>query len=224
MKFVSLISIWISTFVLLFFINHNFSLFVLVFGPDNPTPTLYIILHQNEVEILDRAQANQRFPSPKARVANVDAIVFYTQKHIATPYENWFEIYDTESFLATKDSIWDIPRTGIPRLTPAEIDRAYAAVLEYAKADSLVTQYRPGEPPITKFSLKLLVISLVRIPILLGIPTLLAYLTHLYFRMLYRKAVANLQRQNRCLHCAYDCKDLPSPTCPECGQPHMIPN
>lgn len=26
-----------------------------------------------------------------------------------------------------------------------------------------------------------------------------------------------------CVHCTYDCKDLPSPTCPECGQPHTIP-
>ena len=31
------------------------------------------------------------------------------------------------------------------------------------------------------------------------------------------------QAAGLCIHCAYDCNNLPSPTCPECGQEHMIP-
>ena len=36
----------------------------------------------------------------------------------------------------------------------------------------------------------------------------------------WKSKLDNRQAAGLCIHCSYDCNDLPSPTCPECGQPY----
>lgn len=225
MKKTALIFIWILTFILILMLNRMMPIIALVYAPASNTskPTLFVLIHDEDVEILDADQVRNRFPGNTSPILNVDAILRYYPKHVAGPLEGWIEYMDTQSFLADSTSLWALPRKGIPKPTQAEIDRAYAAALEYAKADPSVTQYHPGEPPVTQFSFVLLAKSIAWLVALFGVPTLFVYLTHLYLRMIHRKIISGRRDSGKCIHCSYDCKKLQSPTCPECGEPHTVP-
>ena len=41
---------------------------------------------------------------------------------------------------------------------------------------------------------------------------------------IWRSRIDKLRDTGLCIHCTYNCKDLPTPTCPECGQPHTVQN
>ena len=223
MKLIAIISMWIISFILALLILG--SLFVLspaFLGP-LPTQNRFLIVHDDDVEILTKSDIDERFPTARSRVIGIDVHVQYEPKVVGGPKRGWFEFLETESFLDSEDFMFELPRIGVPRLTADEITRAYQAILAHAQADPQVSHFQPGQPPITRFVPSRLITSLIRIFALFGFPTLTAFLIHKLFNKYKKSMTLHRQENSLCIHCTYDCKSLLSPTCPECGQPHTIP-
>jgi len=135
------------------------------------------------------------------------------------PIAGIFDFYQTSSFLNSPDEYsWRISM----ELTQEELVNLHQGLVNFAKNDPWLSQYQPGAPARIEFLPAATLFSLTKVGTYLGFPALILWLTR-YFKTHTRKAIANRRRDaGLCIHCAYDCKDLPSPTCPECGQPHTV--
>lgn len=211
MKRTSFIIIWIACFI---FISIAISW---IHNAQSKTqsdyPTVYFAYENETVEVLDRQELNQRSnPNPIAQTR-------YVVDRQAGPIAGVFEAYETTSCFLPEIQIYSRQSPISQELK----DQTYTALIEYAKSDPKIAPYQPGQPPITRFAPALLQKSILRISILIGIAWLLAWLNNCWFKATQRSVNNHRRTRNQCIHCTYDCTNIQSPTCPECGQPHTVP-
>lgn len=91
---------------------------------------------------------------------------------------------------------------------------------ETGKMRHFLGAYNSGTVPV--FEIHIVTIKLVANGILILLARRLA-------SVYQRRVLPHINRimrtdPNACIHCAYDCRDLPTPICPECGQLHSVSN
>ncbi len=133
------------------------------------------------------------------------------------PFPEFFECTTRTNYLSNPESFKI--KEG-KDLDPKQQLAIYTAVVAYAQTEPYLAVYRPGQPPKWTFHLSELVSEGVKVLLILGVPPILA----LFFSRVLGKAGneihAQCQQRGLCIHCAYDCTNLPSPICPECGKPY----
>lgn len=147
------------------------------------------------------------------------AMVKYMPNRDTGPLKGLIELWITESAFVTADAIYSKQP-----LTQEQTDRAYAALITYANADPNMAEYRPGQPPQTRFSIVLLGQTLLRLIALFGIPTIVALIWKWVVDTNISKRHETRRLAGICISCEYPCATTPSLRCPECGQFHTIPH
>lgn len=181
-------------------------------------PTMLILLNDDSVEVIENHRyVRQALTMDQIKAA--DASVKYLPERMPGPVHGLVELWVTESAFTTKKCIQQRKK----KLTNEQIDRAYEAVLTYAKADPSLAKYRPGQPPQTRFSFLLAGQTILRLTAIFGIPTAVAYIG----KLLMDKQVSIVRSRRRdsglCIQCKYPCATIPSLNCPECGCFHTVP-
>ncbi|MFK7758389.1 MAG: hypothetical protein AB8C13_00400 [Phycisphaerales bacterium] len=135
------------------------------------------------------------------------------------PVKGLIEWSVQESIFSTADNIY--PRQQL--LTDEETDRAHQALIQYANADPNMIPFRPGEPPQTRFSWRLLGYTILRLAAISIFSTLVVLFIKFVFEM--DRSIRHARKRNRglCIHCGYLCANLESLRCPECGNFHTVP-
>lgn len=181
-------------------------------------PSVLILLNDDSVEVIENHRyVRQALTMDQIQAA--DASVKYLPERIPGPVQGLVELWITESAFASKTCIQQRKQ----KLTNEQIDRAYEAILTYAKSDPSFTKYRPGQPPQTRFSFLLAGQTILRLTALFGIPTVVAYVA----KLVVDKQVSVVRSRRRdsglCIQCEYPCATLPTLKCPECGCFHTVP-
>lgn len=131
------------------------------------------------------------------------------------PLELFVEFYETRTL-----DFWPIFTEHYDKYDSNDEAQIQQAIYEFSKNDPILSQYNPGGPPVTKFSGKRTIYTILKITVFLLIPLALTALVE----MAYRKQRKSLQdqriRSGKCAHCEYEIVGLMSPTCPECGKEH----
>tara|TARA_A100001391_G_scaffold200363_2_gene184796 strand:+ start:829 stop:1545 length:717 start_codon:yes stop_codon:yes gene_type:complete len=130
------------------------------------------------------------------------------------PFPEYFECTTRTNYLSSPES-FRIDEDEY--VDPQQRLKIYNAVVAFAKTEPYLAVYRPGQPPKWSFSLSDFVYESAKVLMIVGIPPALA----LFFSRVLGKVGNEIHDQRRqrgvCIHCEYDCADLPSPICPECG-------
>ncbi len=173
------------------------------------TPQGLEVLSDNEFMYMSDESMNQVFDEG-----------IYLTSHASRqvgPLPGLFQCTVKTSYLANPESL---RVQGNEVLTPQKRRAFYDAVVAYAQADPNLASYRPGKPPVVSFSKLEFFAETRRVILILGIPLALLLLIN----WLVGKSGNEIHDQRRqrgvCIHCEYDCADLPSPICPECGKPY----
>ncbi len=131
------------------------------------------------------------------------------------PWRGVFECTNETSYLPNPESL----RFHHDEIINPQHRRAiYDAVVAYAQADPSLARYRPGQIPVYSFDTSDFVSESQRLLLVLGIPPILLFV----FKKMVSLSDSSIYDQRRqrgvCIHCEYDCTDLPSSICPECGR------
>ncbi len=184
-------------------------------------PVFYIVRTVESIQIYEEYQdedaINASFDDPK--LIEMERITLYPYSEIG-PVKGLFEFYKRESFLSSPDDYrWQFLDMN---LSKSEIDFVHQELIDFAESDRKLSQHQPGAPARMEFLPGATLFSLTKVGTFFGLPALITWLIG-YFKTHTQEAIANTRRSaGLCIHCTYDCQDLPSPTCPECGQPHTI--
>lgn len=136
------------------------------------------------------------------------------------PWRDVFEYYETSSYLSDPDSISIMADI---ELSEQQMNQVIIAAVTHAKSDPYLSQYNPGTITTTFFPERAMW-DVFQIFLFFGIPTTLAALGQRTNESWNTTTQPQRRSDGLCIHCIYNCKDLPTSTCPECGQPHTIPN
>ena len=173
------------------------------------TPQGLEVLGDNEFMYMSDESMNQVFDEGIY-------LTSYASREVG-PLPGLFQCTVKTSYLASPESI-RVQNNEV--LTPQQRRAIYDAIVAYAQADPNLASYRPGQPPVVSFSKLEFFAESRRVILILGIPLALLLLIN----WLVGKTGNEIQDQRRqrgvCIHCEYDCTDLPSRICPECGKPH----
>ena len=135
------------------------------------------------------------------------------------PWWDVIELYTITWYMADAQSIRMYSDSEISDSKRAEV---FDAIVEYAKADPILAQLSPGNPPLKTYHPENFIHAGINLLMFLGIPTAIALVGDRLRRFCSKETEHQRRRASLCIHCAYDCKGLPTPTCPECGQPHTV--
>jgi len=146
-------------------------------------------------------------------------MMLYPQYKIG-PLKGILEFYKRESFLSSPDEYrWKLAELN---LTQTELYFVHQELIHFAKNNRQLSQFQPGAPARIEFLPGATLFSLTMVGTYLGLPALITWLIG-YFKAHTHQAIASRRRDaGLCIHCAYDCTNLPSPTCPECGQLYAV--
>jgi len=186
-------------------------------------PTFYIVRMEDGIHIYsdpeDEDAINACFDDPS--YIEMKRFTIYTYSDIG-PVKGLFEFYERESFLSSPDEYrWQFFEMN---LSKTEIDFVHQELIDWAKNQKHFSYFQPGAPARIEFLPGATLFSLTKVGTYFGLPVLITWILG-YFNTHTREAIIqSRQQRGLCIHCTYDCKDLPSPTCPECGQPHTIPD
>tara|TARA_R110002072_G_scaffold42064_5_gene117614 strand:- start:60036 stop:60737 length:702 start_codon:yes stop_codon:yes gene_type:complete len=173
------------------------------------TPQGLEVLSDNEFMYMSDESMNQVFDEGIY-------LTSYASRQVG-PLPGLFQCTVKTSYLASPESL-RVQNDEV--LTTQQRRVIYDAIVAYAKADPNLASYRPGQPPVVSFSKHEFFAETRRVILILGIPLALL----LIINWLVGKSGNEIQDQRRqrgvCIHCEYNCADLPSPICPECGKPH----
>ena len=181
--------------------------------------SMYLVLNEDSVEVIPVGEFFNRALNTDSNV-KPHAIVKYKPNRVRGPVRGLIELWITESVFVDDQCIVSRQQP----LTQVQIDRAYTAILVYAKADPEMAKYRPGQPPETHFSAVLLGQTLLRLIALFGIPTIVAYIGKWIMDTEISKRHAHRRNAGLCIRCKYPCASIPSLKCPECGYFHTVPH
>jgi hypothetical protein len=185
-------------------------------------PVFYIVRAEDGVHIYsdpeDQDAINAWFDDPA--LIGVGSVTLYPYRKVG-PIDGIFELYSRESLLSSPDDYrWQLFDL---ELTQSELNYAHQELIRFAKNDSWLAQFQPGAPARIEFLPAQTLLSIIKVGTYFGFPALITWLMR-YFKTHTHDAIVKSRRDaGLCIHCAYDCRDLPSLTCPECGQPHTIP-
>ena len=135
------------------------------------------------------------------------------------PWWDVIELYTTTWYMTDAQSV---KMESFPEINNTKRIEIFDAVVEYAKADSNLAQFNPGNPPLKTYHPENFIHAGVNLLILLGIPTAIALVGDRFHRFCGDETKHQRRRAGLCIHCAYNCTDLTTPTCPECGKPHTV--
>ncbi len=181
---------------------------------------VFIVFHENSVEILTAGQTVNRFRESGEELRSSGHV--NCNPAIKTgPINGLIEWWITESIFSDDSCIQPRKNT---TFTQEQTDRAYAALLDYANTDPEMTKYRPGQPSQTRFSFALLGQTLLRLAALFGLPTIVAYVGKLIVDKQVSITHSKRRKSGLCIRCKYPCATIPSLKCPECGCFHTVPH
>ena len=135
------------------------------------------------------------------------------------PWWDVIELYTVTWYMADARSVRMSSESTISNTKRAEV---FDAIVEYATADPYLAQFTPGKPPLKTYYPENFIHAGINLLMFFGIPTAIAMIGDRSRRFCGNESQNQRRRAGLCIHCAYDCNNLPSPTCPECGQEHMI--
>lgn len=128
------------------------------------------------------------------------------------PIPGVFEYYRSERCLSSlRDLAWPFEMN----LSDAQRDDVFRGLVAAAKKDSWLCNYSPGMPQRFTFAPALLRGSMIQLSLFFGFPALVTWMIQFAEKRLNSFASS---KPGQCIHCAYDCTNLPTPICPECGQ------
>ncbi len=181
--------------------------------------SMYLVLNEDSVEVIPVVEFFNRALNSDS-IVKPHAIVKYEPNRVRGPVRGLIELWTTESVFVDDQCIISRQQP----LTQDQTNRAYAAILEYAKADPEMVKYRPGQLPQTRFSAVLLGQTLLRLLALFGIPTMVAFFGKWIMDTAISKRHAYRRNAGFCIRCQYPCATIPSLKCPECGNFHTVPH
>lgn len=133
------------------------------------------------------------------------------------PVDGLIEFYETSWYLESPDEVW----IHDPRFdTPFWRTRVHTKLVSMAKQNPQLAQFRPGSPGQTSFDADAAIGTLIRLVIYFGIPTLAVWIIYQVKRRSTELSAEWRRSEGLCVHCLYDCTDLTTPICPECGHIH----
>jgi len=108
-------------------------------------------------------------------------------------------------------------------LSNSEIKFVHQELINWAKNHKHFSHFQPSARARIQFLPAQTLFSLIKVGSYFGFPALITWLMR--YTQNHSKVTITTRRRDAglCIHCAYDCTDLPSPICPECGQSHTIP-
>ena len=138
------------------------------------------------------------------------------------PIPGILEWYQTTSYMPDPSSLRITSFDWID-ITQHEQVLIHKALVDHAWKIPELADDLPGEPAISTFESGLLSESLASIFLQCIIPTFIACGVSRINWSEMRTALGFSPREGHCVYCGYDCHDLPSPICPECGHNHAQP-
>ena len=185
-------------------------------------PWFYIVRAEDGIHVYsdpeEQDEINAWFDSPS--LIEMDRLTLYPLYQVG-PIEGIIELYRRESLLSSPDDyrwqLFDI------ELTESELEFVHQELIIYASNDQGLSRYQPGAPMRIRFLPAQAVFSLIKVGTYFGFPAFITWLIG-YFKTHTQEAITKSRRDfGLCIHCSYNCRGLPTPTCPECGNPHSIP-
>jgi len=183
-------------------------------------PVFYIVRSEDGIDIYaypeDQDAINAWFDDPA--LIGMGSVTLYPYRKIG-PIDGIFEFYRRESLLSSPDDYrWQLFDL---ELTQSELNFVHQELISFAKNDSWLARFQPGAPARIEFLPAATLFSLTKVGTYLGFPALIIWLMKIT-QLHPKDALANRRRDaGLCPHCAYDCTDLPSSICPECGEAYL---
>jgi len=132
----------------------------------------------------------------------------------AGPVDGLIEFYQVRGCLESPDSIRIMSYLYD---TPENRQSVFQDMVQIAKQDEYLSRFNPGQPRVTSFDLDATIGTLIRFSIYFGLPTFITWIVH-RIKIRAQQLSADWRiAHGLCVKCAYDCNNLPSPICPECG-------
>lgn len=136
------------------------------------------------------------------------------------PWWDVIELYTTTWYMTDAQSL----RIGsFPDFNKKKRTEVFEAVVEYARTDPILAQFNPGNPPVRTYHPENFIRTGIELLMFFGIPTAFALVGERLYRFCGNETEHQRRHAGLCIHCTYDCRNLPTATCPECGQPHTVP-
>ena len=174
-------------------------------------PVAYFVVENEKIVVVRSGQLGRSYSAqPIAQVG-------YQSLKAQGPIAGLIEVYETTSCF--EPGTFVLHDRGTP-LSVEQSDQIYATLITYALADPEMAIYRPGQAATTRFVPRLLTETLLRMLLLISLPSFITWLAH----RAHQEKTSVLQSDRRaagvCIHCTYPCADLAVLTCPECGKFH----
>ena len=151
-------------------------------------------------------------------IDKADITLYPTSK--VGPYEGIIELYRRQSLLSSPDDYrWQLFDMNLSEL---ELEIVHKELVILAQNDPWLSRFNPGAPEQLSFLPVQFSLSLIKIASYFGLPAILAWLIRYTNSHTKDAIIQSRQSAGLCIHCTYDCTNLPTPTCPECGQLHRI--
>ena len=178
--------------------------------------SLWIIERDDELSVVDLHEIEDIYPDSRIYIQVMNApgpwsglgIEFYETKSLTWDIATIEQAFSSDEPVQYSD------------LQLIEIDNA---ILQHIRLDRDLDEFKVNAPPVTVFSFERALNSALKYLIILGIPSITVYALKRFDDLLLKRSITKLRNAGLCVHCTYDCNNLPSTTCPECGQPHTTP-